>query len=175
MHTLAVVCVSQCASPLRSHPLRHSIAAASPPHLLVERIAHLWMQGCGDRWYSLLALRSALSGIPASSGFATHFESASDLRERLTKVSRFFLCCICARAFNSPWLGAAAHLSASSRSHLSRHCEAFRPWQSILSREEITTLVTLARNDVVTPIRNDVVTLARNDCRYCTLRLLPQR
>ena len=37
-------------------------------------------------------LRSALRGIPASSGFATHFESASDLQKRLTKVSRFFFC-----------------------------------------------------------------------------------
>ena len=34
---------------------------------------------------------SALYGISASSGVALHFESASDLEERLTFVGRFFV------------------------------------------------------------------------------------
>ena len=57
-----------------------------------SRITHLGKQGCGDRRVLLLDLRSALSGISASSGIALHFESASDLEERLTFVGRFFCC-----------------------------------------------------------------------------------
>ncbi len=71
-----------------SKPLLRSMAQMNKS----SRTAHLGNKGCGDRGSLLLDLRSALYSISASSGVALHFESASDLEERLTLVSRFFLC-----------------------------------------------------------------------------------
>ena len=62
----------------------------------------------------LLDLRSALCGIPASSGFAHHFESRFR-PQRLTSVGRFFLCvCVRARVLTDLWFSVIVHFSAST-------------------------------------------------------------
>ena len=88
---LRVVAASMCKHRRNtpSKPLLRSMAQMNKS----SRITHLGKQGCGDRRVLLLDLRSALSGISASSGIALHFESASDLEERLTLVGRFFVVC----------------------------------------------------------------------------------
>ena len=86
--------------------------------ILYKRTTHLWEQGCGDRECLLLDLRSALCGIPASSGFAHHFESRFR-PQRLTSVGRFFLCvCVRARVLTDLWFSV---ISLSVQAQMRHH------------------------------------------------------
>ena len=89
-HRRKVIVAASLCTPRRNTPSKPMLRSMAQMNKS-SRITHLGNKGCGDRGSLLLDHGSALYGISASSGVALHFESASDLEERLTLVGRFFL------------------------------------------------------------------------------------